>query len=95
MTGAVFHSVELALKGTGEWTAVQRLVGFWFTKDSIRMVGPWKDDIEHANERAFLYVANITDRDLIIDLFERAWIPEGKTLRWGRNLVLVDLDDWG
>ena len=93
MTGAVFHSVELALKGIGEWTAVQRLVGFWFTECSIRLVAPWKDDIEHANEGAFLYVANITDRDLVINLFGRAWIPQGKTLRQGCNFVLVNLGD--
>ena len=95
MTGAVFYSVKLALKGIGEWAAVQRFVVFWFTKGSIRLVAPWKDDIEDANERAFLYVANIADRDLIIDLFERAWIPQGETLRRSRNLVLVNVEDWG
>jgi len=41
---------------------------------------PWKNDIEHANERPFVQVANVADRDIFVDLFRRGRIRALETV---------------
>jgi len=55
---------------------------------------PWQYHVEHANERPFVQVANIADRDIIVDLFLRAWIPQGEPVRKGCELVSVNNEGW-
>jgi hypothetical protein len=91
--GVVFCSVEMALEGVGEWTAVQGLVRFPFTKFSIGRMVPWKHHIKHANESPLVEVANIADRDIVYR-FGRVRIPQRKPETEGCELVLVNVEGW-
>ena len=84
---AVIHVVKI--DPDREWTGVQG-----FVKPSselfIRRMVPWQCHVEQANEHPFVHIANIADRDIVVDLFLRAWIPQGEPLRQCCELVIVN-----
>ncbi len=60
-----------------EFTAVQRVVRLCFTKFVVRGMVPWKSYVEHSIEKScIIYVTNIADRDLVVDMLHRIWVPQ-------------------
>jgi hypothetical protein len=54
----------------------------------VRPVVPRKRHVEHANERPFVYVSDVADRDPIVETFG-IWFPQCEAVVYGRELLLV------
>lgn len=75
------HFVELGIDRVVESTAVQGIVILRCSECSIRRMVPRQYHVEHAKEPPILYVANIADCDIAVNLSLRARIPQSEPMR--------------
>ena len=75
------YPVEMRFSRIGEWAPVQGIVRLRMSEKIIRRMVPWQCNVEHANERPFVQIANIAYRDVVIGIFRRVWIPQGEPVK--------------